>query len=168
MPAHDAAGGIPVLRLSAPVAPGAASAWAGAVLALMASPTRPGTVALELTGNTGLEPDCWRELCSLHDCLLPLGTRLRLAIVSRRVRDLLPRSALHPRTGRPVVHESLRSAVLAAYAEQPGPGLVTGQIRAELDRPPLPLHITGPRPCACFTPTGWGAAASAVGGLDSP
>jgi hypothetical protein len=168
-----------------------------AVLARLAEAAQPpGTVILELTGGpaaghsppgpagrgaartlrTGPRPggaetappeaggqDGWEELCKLAGALHPCGIALRLVIAPGREHDRLLETA--PGPPGPPVHPTLRAAVLATYAALPGPGLVTPGVRADLAMPAEPLSAGDGGPL--FTPSGWGAAREAVGGLGS-
>jgi hypothetical protein len=72
-------------------------------------------------------------MMTLHDRLALLGTKLRLAAGTRALREALAAGGVTARVGADAVHPSFRSAVLATYATLPGPGLVTGQVKAALE-----------------------------------
>jgi hypothetical protein len=127
--------------------------------AVVARVTRPGlpvdTVVLDLGDGAGMDPgasmdpEARRDLCSLQDTLLRMGTTLRLVITSSAARRALMAGAAY-RFSPEVLHPSLRAAVLAAYAELPGPGLVDARIRAALAVPAetvgdVPAGTAGPR-----------------------
>jgi hypothetical protein len=165
--------GIRILRLSGTLSPGQAHVLAGAVLARLAGPGWPAgpgragasmpTVVLELEVTAGIAADGEAALRSLHERLRMTGIRLRLVIAAGPLRDRLRCAGCGPCAPALAVHPSLRSAVLAAYAELPGPGVVTPGVRAALAAPAEPLDRSG-----CFTPQGWGAAPRAVGELSTP
>jgi uncharacterized membrane protein len=141
---------VPVLRLAATLAAGQGAGLVSAVLARVASGRPVGTVVLELENTTAIGDDGRDALHGLGGRLAGLGIRLRLAIVSPQVRG---RWLADSRTGPLPVHPSLRCAVLACYAMLPGPGLVTGPIRTDLERPAEQLSCLIP-----FTLWGWSAA----------
>jgi anti-anti-sigma regulatory factor len=143
------------LRLSGAVRPGLAGELAAAVLARAAECGGAATVVLELAGTAEIDAAGRAALCSLHSELRALGTSLRLVVTDRAAREAL-------RGGGLAVHPSMRCAVLAAYAELPGPGLVTPGVRAALAEPPEPLGRG-----ACITLHGWGAVPRPVGELST-
>ena len=101
-----------------------------------------------------------------------IGTRLRVVVSSKQARELFRDTGLTHRLGARAIHQSLRAAVLAAYAELPGPGLVTPGIRDALARPAEPLVLQAQqrlgeaavRP-GSFTRRGWGELPEVIGGL---
>jgi hypothetical protein len=141
---------LPVLRLAATLAAGQGAGLAGAVLARVASGRPVGTVVLELENTTAIGDDGRDALHGLGGRLAGLGIRLRLAIVSPQVRRMWLADG---QAGPLPVHPGLRCAVLACYAMLPGPGLVTGPVRADLERPAEQLNWLIP-----FTLWGWSAA----------
>lgn len=105
------------------------------------SGNRVDTVVLELGPALEVNPDDCMALLSLHEALAAAGIRLRLACVGAAAFRRLMEGGLVEALGRGAIHATRRSAVLAAYAEQPGPGLCTAQVRALLAAPAelLPL-----------------------------
>jgi anti-anti-sigma regulatory factor len=148
--------GLHILRLSGAVPPGRGGELATAVLARTAESGGAATVVLELAGTVEIDAAGRAALCSLHTELRALGTSLRLVVAARAARDGL-------RGGGLAVHPSMRCAVLAAYAELPGPGLVTPGIRAALAEQPEPLDRT-----ARIALRGWGTAQRPVRELSTP
>jgi hypothetical protein len=128
-----------------------------------------GTVVLDVGSASGIDADSHTALLALHHRLRILGTQLRIATASHQLASRLgqaggpghvagPGEAAGPgQAGGPghvagpgeaglpaylspdAIHDSFRSAVLAAYAALPGPGLVTAQVRAALDTPLEPV-----------------------------
>ncbi len=129
---------LPVLRLTGTLAGDQADSLVPAVLARVAGFRRVGTVVLELDNAAVLDCRARQALCGLRSLLERRGTYLRLVITSRQARDDLATAAEH-RIGPDVVHDSARAAMLAAYAQVPGPGLVDAGMRAALAAPPVTL-----------------------------
>jgi hypothetical protein len=92
-----------------------------------------GTVVLDLGVAATVEPGACAAILLLHQRLTAIGTRLRLAASTRGLADCLTEAGVVQQLGRDTIHPSFRSAVLAAYAAQPGPGLAVGRIRTELE-----------------------------------
>ncbi len=92
-----------------------------------------GTVVLDLGVAATLEPEACAAILLVHQRLTAIGTRLRLAASTRGMADCLADAGVVQQLGRDTIHASFRSAVLAAYAAQPGPGLAMGRIRTELE-----------------------------------
>ena len=92
-----------------------------------------GTVVLDLGPAATLEPETCAAILLLHQRLTAIGTRLRLAASTRGLADCLADAGVVQQLGRDTIHASFRSAALAAYAAQPGPGLAVGRIRTELE-----------------------------------
>jgi hypothetical protein len=92
-----------------------------------------GTVVLDLGVADTLEPETCAAILLVHQRLTAIGTRLRLAASTRGLVDCLAEAGVVQQLGRDTIHGSFRSAVLAAYAAQPGPGLAMGRIRTELE-----------------------------------
>jgi hypothetical protein len=159
---------LPILRLSGTLPPGQPQALASAVLARAALAAAAGAAAvpavvlvLEETAEIG--PDGRQALRDLHAALGALGAGLRVVIEARQPREALRRALASAHPGGLAVHPSTRSAILAAYAELPGPGLVTPEIRAALAEPAEPLD-RGAR----FTPRGWSPRSRPAGELTTP
>jgi anti-anti-sigma regulatory factor len=133
-----APGGLPVLRLVCNLTDGRANGLNEAVLARLAGSRAVGTVVLDLDGGAGLDDDCRQALCELRAALQRRGTGLRLVVTSREAREDLAAAAEH-RIGPETVHECARAAMLAAFAQAPGPGLVDAVIRDALAAPPETL-----------------------------
>ena len=92
-----------------------------------------GTVVLDLGVTATLEPEACAAILLVHQRLTAIGTRLRLAASTRGLADRLTEAGVVQQLGRDTIHGSFHSAVLAAYAAQPGPGLAVGRIRTELE-----------------------------------
>ena len=139
---------------------------------VLACPRGVGTVALDLGAGADLDARGAAALRELHGQLRAIGTRLRVAVTSKQARELFRDTGLTHRLGARAVHQSLRAAVLAAYAELPGPGLVTAGMREALARPAEPLVPQAQaralqaavRPSS-FTRRGWGELPEVIGGL---
>lgn len=132
--AAAAPGGVPVLRIACNLTEAQADGLAEAVLARLAGPRTVGTVVLEL-GGAGLDDGTRRALCELREALRRRGTGLRLVVTSREAREDLAAAAEH-RIGQDAVHDCARAAMLAAFAQAPGPGLVGAVMRDALAAPP--------------------------------
>lgn len=91
------------------------------------------TVVLDLGTAATLDPETCASLLLVHQRLTAIGTRLRLAASTRGLVDCLADAGVVQQLGRDTIHTSFHSAVLAAYAAQPGPGLAVGRIRTELE-----------------------------------
>jgi hypothetical protein len=92
-----------------------------------------GTVVLDLGAATTIHPGDCAAIVSVHERLTAIDTRLRLACGARKVLDALADGGVFHQLGRDAIHPSFRSAVLATYAELPGPGLVMGRVKAALE-----------------------------------
>jgi hypothetical protein len=92
-----------------------------------------GTVVLDLGVTATLEPEACTAILLVHQRLTAIGTRLRLAASTRGLTECLTEAGVIQQLGRDTIHGSFHSAVLAAYAAQPGPGLAVGRIRTELE-----------------------------------
>jgi uncharacterized membrane protein len=156
-----------VLPLTVPLSPGQAHGLASAVLARLALAGKDvWTVVLEVQGAAELDAIGWEELCRLHDQLRRRRTRLTLVIAARQAREELLERSRRVMAGV-AVHHSVRSAVLAAYSELPGPGLVTSEIRIAMTAPAEPLSLLRELlppwhlcPCARASPAPDGARAA--------
>ena len=98
-----------------------------------------GTVVLDMTAASRVSQDDCAALITLHHSLAATGTRLRLAGAGTEALAGFAAGGLVEALGRGAIHSTLRSAVLAVCAEQPGPGLCTAQVRALLATPAEPL-----------------------------
>lgn len=130
------ADGAPILclALSSSLEAGHATWLADAILRRVLGCGRPvGTVVLDLRPDSAVDADDCAALLSLHERLASIGTRLRVAATCHGLGDRLREAGVSHRLGPDAVHPSFRSAVLATYAEQAGPGLVTGRVRAALE-----------------------------------
>ena len=136
--AAAAPGGVPVLRLVCTLTHDRAAGLAQAVLARLRELQAVGTVVLDLGGGEGLDEDSRQALCELREVLERRGTGLRLVVTSREARAELAAAAEH-RIGQEVVHDCARAAMLAAFAQAPGPGLVGAVLRDALAAPPATL-----------------------------
>jgi MFS superfamily sulfate permease-like transporter len=137
---------IPCLGLSISLATGQAQRLADSIVDRVLSCGGPvGTVVLDVRSASGIDAGSRAALLSLHGRLSSLGTQLRIATARRQLAgrlgeaDRLGEAGLLELLGPDAIHESFRSAVLAAYAALPGPGLVTAQVRAALDTPIEPV-----------------------------
>jgi MFS superfamily sulfate permease-like transporter len=128
-------GGVPVLRLACNLTDAQADGLGEAVLARLAGPRTVGTVVLELGEGAGLDDGARQALCELREALRRRGTCLRLVVTSREAREDLAAAAEH-RMSRDAVHDCARAAMLAAFAQAPGPGLVGAVMRDALAAPP--------------------------------
>jgi anti-anti-sigma regulatory factor len=106
-----------------------------AVLARLAGLRAVGTVVLDLGSGAGLDDDSRQALCELRAALRRRGTGLRLVVTTREARQELAAATEH-RIGPEVVHDCARAAMLAAFAQAPGPGLVGAVLRDALAAPP--------------------------------
>ena len=134
--ARDAVpGGMPVLRLVCDLTGDRADGVDQAVLARLAGLRAVGTVVLDLGSGAGLDDDFRQALCELRAALRRRGTGLRLVVTTREARQELAAATEH-RIGPEVVHDCARAAMLAAFAQAPGPGLVGAVLRDALAAPP--------------------------------
>ncbi len=133
--AAAAPGGLPVLRLVCDLTHERANGLDEAVLARLAAFQAVGTVVLDLGSGAGLDDDCRQALCELRSALQRRGTGLRLVVTTREARQDLAAAAEH-RIGQDVVHDCARGAMLAVFAQAPGPGLVGAVLRDALAAPP--------------------------------
>jgi hypothetical protein len=92
-----------------------------------------GTVVLDLGVTATLDPEACAAILLVHQRLTAIGTRLRLAAGTRGLIGCLADAGVVQQLGRYTIHPSFHTAVLAAYAAQPGPGLAVGRIRTELE-----------------------------------
>jgi hypothetical protein len=137
---------IPCLGLSISLAGGQTERLADSIVDRVLSCGRPvGTVVLDVGSASGIDADSHAALLALHHRLRSLGTQLRIAAASHQLAGRLGQAGGPGEPGLPeylspdAIHDSFRSAVLAAYAALPGPGLVTAQVRAALDTPLEPF-----------------------------
>jgi MFS superfamily sulfate permease-like transporter len=128
-------GGVPVLRLVCNLTDDRADGLPEAVLARLAELRAVGTVVLDLGDGIGLDDDFRQALCELREVLRRRGTVLRLVVASRQARADLAAVTEH-RIGKEEVHDCARAAMLAAFAQAPGPGLVGAVLRDALAAPP--------------------------------
>jgi hypothetical protein len=136
---------LPILALACTVEAGQAAGVIGAVLTrVLAERCPPGTVILDLGAAADLGDDGCGALHGLLDRLAGCGITVRLAGASAKLRAQLDDGGVASRLGRGGVQPSLRAALLAVYAELPGPGLVTPDIRAALATPAEPVVPAGP------------------------
>jgi MFS superfamily sulfate permease-like transporter len=133
--AAAAPGGVPVLRLACTLTGDRADGLDQAVLARLAGFRAVGTVVLDLGSGEGLDDQSRQALCELRAVLQRRGTGLRLVVTSREARMGLATAAEH-RIGSEAVHDCARAAMLAAFAQAPGPGLVGAVLRDALAAPP--------------------------------
>jgi anti-anti-sigma regulatory factor len=124
-----------VLRLACTLTGDRADGLDQAVLARLVGFRAVGTVVLDLGSGEGLDDQCRQALCELRAVLQRRGTGLRLVVTSREARGGLAAAAEH-RIGSEAVHDCARAAMLAAFAQAPGPGLVGAVLRDALAAPP--------------------------------
>jgi hypothetical protein len=129
-----------VLRLAGTLGPAQGASLAAAVLERAGRSCGIQDVVLDIRASAQIGAGEQRALCELRDTLARQGITLRLALSSPRSWQQLPALA------RLAVYPSLRAAVLAAYADAPGPGLVTTGIRAQLTLPAEPVGEPAPAP----------------------
>jgi hypothetical protein len=127
-----------VLRLAGTLGPAQGASLAAAVLERAGRSCGIQDVVLDIRASAQIGAGDQRALCELRDTLAQQGVTLRLALSSPRAWQQLPGPP------RLAVYPSLRAAVLAAYAEAPGPGLVTAGIRAQLTLPAEPVGEPAP------------------------
>ena len=131
---------VPCLGLSAPVGARPAEAIVGAVLRRVGGAAGGvATVVLDMGEATEVSPADCAALLALHRRLASAGTRLRLAGAGPAAWHCLQAGGVVEALGPAAGHPTLRSAVLAACADQPGPALCTAQVRALLAAPAEPL-----------------------------
>ena len=129
-----------VLCLAVTVRPSQTDDTTSTVLARAAeSGARAGTVVLVLDGAVDI--GCLEALCSLQERLRARGMGLRLAIRPAEPLRQLRRETASTSVTSLAIHPTLRSALLAAYAARPGPGLVTAQVRSALSVSAEPLQV---------------------------
>lgn len=135
-PAPAIAAQIPALRLTCTLTAELADGLTAAVLARLARSRRTvGTVVLDLGSGADLDGPARAALCLLRAALRQRDTDLRLVVTSREARTALATAGEH-QIGPAGVHDCARAAMLAAFAQVPGPGLVGAAMRAALAAPP--------------------------------
>lgn len=97
-------------------------------------PPPPLAVILDLRGTTTIDDDGCGALRDVRAKLWAEPTQLHLA-ATNCVHDRLERNGVVAEMGTDAVHASARSAVLAAYASLPGPGVATPRVRQALREP---------------------------------
>jgi len=135
-----AADNIICLRLGCELSADIAGALSDAVSARLEAAAAPaGTVVLELPAEVTVDDQALAALQSLHRRLADLAVRLRLVAPRPNVY-----AALHTGDtdiGPDALHTSVRTAVLAAHADRPGPASVTPALRILLTQPPELLSL---------------------------
>lgn len=91
-----------------------------------------GTVIVALTGDMRPDDTVREDLYALYRHLNMSGIRLHLVTSRDDWRRFLVQDGQKGTLDPLAVYPTLRSAVLASYAKLPGPGLVTGAVRAAL------------------------------------
>jgi hypothetical protein len=130
-----------VLCLAATIWPGGrANDLSGAVLARL-DESVSGVGAVVLAPDGDIDTTCLRAICVLHERLRARGIQLRLVTTTQEQAKQLLTSAVNGTVTSLAVHPSLRSAVLAACAALPGPGLVNAGVRAALSAPVEQLRL---------------------------
>jgi hypothetical protein len=131
---------IPCLGLSISLATGQTQRLADSIVDRVVSCAGPvGTVVLDVRSASDIDADSRAALLGLHGRLGSLGTQLRIATASHQLAVRLRQAGLPPPLSPDAIHDSFRSAVLAAYAALPGPGLVNAHVRVALDTPVEPV-----------------------------
>jgi anti-anti-sigma regulatory factor len=137
---RQAPGSIICLRLNCELSADIAGALCDAVSARLAAAAAPaGTVVLDLSAAVTVDDQAWAALESLHRRLADLTIRLRL--VAPRPNGSAALSAGGIGIGPDALHASVRTAVLAAHADRPGPASVTPALRILLTQPPELLSL---------------------------
>jgi anti-anti-sigma regulatory factor len=137
----DVPGRIVCLRLSCELCGDAADgALTDTVIARLASASAPtGTVVLDLSATATVDDRGRAALQSLQRRLAELTIRLRLVVPEPIAYATLESDG----TGieRDSLHITVRTAVLAAHADLPGPAAVTPALRTLLAQPPEPMSL---------------------------
>jgi anti-anti-sigma regulatory factor len=137
---RQALGSIICLRLNCELSADIAGALSDAVSARLAAAAAPtGTVVLDLSAAETVDDLAWAALQSLHRRLADLTIRLRLVAPEANVSATLQTGGIG--IGPDAFHTSVRTAVLAAYADLPGPASVTPARRMLLTQPPELLSL---------------------------
>ena len=135
-------GGIICLRLSCELGADIADALGDAVSARLAAATGPtDTVVLDLSATAAIDDQAGAALQSLQRGLADLTIRLRLVAPRSNVYATLQTDGTGIEAG--ALHTSVRTAVLAAHADRPGPASVTPALRVLLTQPPELLSLAG-------------------------
>lgn len=133
-------GGIICLRLDGGLGANPVDMLSDAVIArLTASGTRTETVVLDLSATATLDDQGRTALQSLQRRLADLAIRLRLVAPEPNVYATLRDDGTGIR--HDALHTSVRTAVLAAHADLPGPASATPTLRMLLTQPPEPLSL---------------------------
>ena len=120
-------------HLAVSVSPGQAAGLVSAVKARVEAEGHTiGTVIVILREDGTRDGMLRAVLSELDDELRHRGFRFRLVTREADLRQQMADLGQGAAAGRLAVHETLRSAVLASYAELPGPGLVTSAVRTAL------------------------------------
>jgi anti-anti-sigma regulatory factor len=135
----DVPGSIICLRLSCELGADIAGALGDAVSTRLAAAGAPtDTVVLDLSATATVDDQARAALQSLQRRLADLTIRLRLVAPRSTVHATLQADGIGP----DAVHTSLRTAVLAAHTDLPGPAAVTPTVRILLTQPPELLSLT--------------------------
>jgi anti-anti-sigma regulatory factor len=138
--ATDVPGGIVCLRLNGELCADAADGLSDTVIArLTAASTRTETVVLDLSATATVDEQGRTALVSLQRRLADLTIRLRLVAPEPKVYATLENDGTG--FGPDALHTSVRTAVLAAHADLPGPASATPILRMMLTQPPEPLSL---------------------------
>ena len=137
---RQAAGSIICLRLGCELSADIAGALSDAVSARLAAAATPAdTIVLELPAGATVDDQALAALRSLHRRLAELAVRLRLVAPRPNVYAALHTGDID--IGPDALHTSVRTAVLAAHADRPGPASVTPALRILLTQPPELLSL---------------------------
>ncbi len=137
---RQAPGSIICLRLNCELSADIAGALSDAVSARVAAAAAPtGTVVLDLSAAETIDDLARTALQSLHRRLADLSIWLRLVTPRPNVYATLLTGGIG--IGPDALHTSVRTAVLAAHADLPGPASVTPALRALLTQPPELLSL---------------------------
>ena len=137
---RQAPGSIICLRINCELSADIAGALSDAVSARLAAAAAPaGTVVLDLSAAVTVDDQAWAALQSLHCRLADQAIRLRLVAPRPNACAELPAGDIGIEPD--ALHTSLRTAVLAAHADRPGPASVTPALRILLTQPPELLSL---------------------------
>ena len=115
--------------------PGQSKELAGAVTACVAAEgAEVGTIIVIVRGQGDRDAALPGALRALDGELHQAGIRLRLVTADSHLRRQLAEPGGPGAAGPLDVHATLRTALLASYAELPGPGVVTSSVRTALAR----------------------------------
>jgi anti-anti-sigma regulatory factor len=142
--ASPASGQIVCLRPTGQLCAGTAAALVDAVCARLRAAMPPAcAVVIDLVATPAVDDSARAALLSLCGLLSQSHARLRLVVPGTQARAALSSDGTAAAIGLDALHTSVRTALLAAHAELPGPGLVTPAVRSLLTQPPELLLLAG-------------------------